>query len=101
MRMIMNVSIPNSRFNAAVREGTAGQTIARILEDARPEATYFTEERGRRTAVLVVNVDDQSQIPSFTEPWFLAFDAECRVCIAMTPEDLAKAGLEDLGKKWT
>ncbi len=34
------------------------------------------------------------------EPWFLTFNADCEFRIAMTPEDLAKVGLEELGKKW-
>ena len=40
------------------------------------------------------------QIPFFSEPFFLNFDADCEFRIAMSPEDLVKAGLEELGKKW-
>jgi hypothetical protein len=35
------------------------------------------------------------------EPFFLNFNADCEFSVAMSPEDLGKAGLEDLGKKWT
>ncbi len=34
------------------------------------------------------------------EPWFLTFDAEVEFRIAMTPEELVRANLEALGKKW-
>ena len=100
MRMLMTVEVPHEPFNTAVREGTAGPTLQRILEDLQPEAVYFTEQDGTRGAVLIVNVDNASQIPSLAEPWFLNFNADCRFRIAMTPEDLAAAGLDELGKKW-
>ena len=50
--------------------------------------------------MLIVNVSDVSRIPSFAEPFFLSFNADCRFRIVMTPDDLGKAGLEDIGKKW-
>lgn len=100
MRMLLSVSLPPEPFNTAVRNGTAGATLRKILEDLKPEATYFTEQDGRRGAILVVQVDNPSRIPALAEPWFLHFQAECRLRIAMTPEDLEKAGLAELGKKW-
>ena len=100
MRMLLNVSFPHEPFNTAVRKGTAGPTIGRILEETKPEAVYFTEQHGTRTAVLIINLTEPSQVPKFAEPFFLSFNADCRFRIAMTPEDLGKAGLEDLGRKW-
>jgi hypothetical protein len=101
MKMLMNVRIPHEPFNTLVREGKAGEIIRRILEDLKPESIYFTEQHGTRGAVAIINVDDQSMIPSFAEPFFLNFDADCEFRIAMSPEDLANAGLEELGKKWS
>ena len=49
---------------------------------------------------MIVNLDDPSQVPKYAEPWFLVFNARCEFHIVMTPADLAKAGLEGLGKKW-
>ncbi|MBX3471810.1 MAG: panthothenate synthetase [Planctomycetes bacterium] len=100
MRMLMNVSFPHEPFNAAVRAGTAGESIQRILAELKPEAVYFTEYDGRRTALLVVDVPSPSRIPAFAEPWFLAFGADCRFQVVMSPDELASAGLPDLGKKW-
>lgn len=100
MRMILNVSFPPGKFNAAVREGTIGATISRILEETKPEAAWFTEDEGRRAGVLVLNVDDATQIPALAEPWFLHFDADCRFRIAMTPADLERSGIGELGRKW-
>ena len=55
---------------------------------------------GHRTAIMIVNMDDVSQIPVLAEPWFLHFDAEVEFHPVIMVEDLAKANLEDLGKKW-
>ncbi|MGO8740324.1 hypothetical protein [Rhodoblastus sp.] len=100
MRMLMNVTLPSEPFNSAVRDGTAGPRIQKILEKIKPEAAYFTEFGGDRGAVLVVDVKDASEIPALAEPWFLTFDAEVEMRIAMTPEDLARANLGALGKDW-
>jgi hypothetical protein len=50
--------------------------------------------------VAIIDVADASMIPSFSEPFFLNFNAECEFRIAMSPEDLGNAGLEKLGEKW-
>ena len=35
MRMLMNVIFPHEPFNTAVRNGTAGDTIGKILESEK------------------------------------------------------------------
>lgn len=100
MRMLLNVMIPNEEFNVAVRDGTAGRKMMRILEETKPEAVYFTEQYGQRTAVLIIHLDDPSKVPMFAEPWFLTFNASVEFRVVMTSEDLKKAGLEELGRKW-
>ena len=100
MKMLMIVRIPHEPFNTLVRDGKVGEIMGKILDDLKPESIYFTEQDGTRGAVAVINVEDSSQIPSFSEPFFLNFDADCEFRIAMSPEDLVKAGLEELGKKW-
>ena len=101
MRMLMIVRIPHEPFNTLVKEGTAGRIIRKILDDLQPESIYFTEQGGTRGAVAVINVDDPSRIPSFSEPFFLNFNADCEFRIAMSPDDLGNAGLDELGKKWS
>ena len=100
MRMIMLVNLPLEPFNTAVRNGTAGPKIKQILDDAKPEAVYFGERDGKRGGIIIVDLDSPSEIPRFAEPWFLTFNAEVEFRVAMTPEDLAQANLEALGKKW-
>ena len=101
MRILMNVRIPHEPFNTLVREGKAGEIIQKIIKELKPESIYFTEQSGTRGAVAIVNIDNPAQIPSFSEPFFLNFNADCEFRIAMSPEDLGKAGLNELGKKWS
>lgn len=100
MRMLLNIRIPHEPFNTAIKAGTAASTMGRILEETKPEAAYFTEQNGTRSAVLIVNVESPSQIPSLSEPWFLSFNADCEFRIVMSPDDLKEAGLDELGNKW-
>lgn len=100
MRTILFVQLPLEPFNTAVRNGTAGATMKKILDDAKPEAAYFTEIDGHRSGILIVDIPSASDIPRFTEPWFLSFNAEVQLRPAMTIEDLAHADLKSLGKKW-
>jgi hypothetical protein len=96
----MNVRIPHQTFNAAVKNGTAGAKLKKVLDATKPEAIYFTEQNGQRTAVVIVDLPDASKIPALVEPWFLTFDASVEVHPVMLPEDLKRAGLDEIGKKW-
>jgi hypothetical protein len=100
MRMIMEVSIPNEPFNTMVRDGSAGKTIQKALEATKPQSVYFTEINGQRGGILIVDVKDPSAIPALSEPWFLSFNAGVKFRIAMTPEELGKSGIDQLGKNW-
>lgn len=100
MRMILKVTFPIEPFNSYVRDGSAGKRIGGILEEIRPEAVYFWEEDGHRGGILVVDLPEASKIPALVEPWLLSFNATINLRPAMTPEDLAKAGLEELGSKY-
>lgn len=100
MRLLIRARLPVEPFNTYTREGKVGSMMNRILEEARPQAVYFTEDQGEREALLVLEVDKPSSIPALTEPWFLYFNAKCEIRIAMSPEDLGEAGLDNLGKKW-
>jgi hypothetical protein len=92
--------MPHEPFNSLVRARKAGKIMNKILKEIKPEAVYFTEQNGMRTAVIIIDVAEPSSVPSFAEPFFLNFNADCEFRIVMSPEDLSKAGLEELGKKW-
>ena len=100
MRMLMQVTIPHELFNAAVKDGSAGAKMKRILDEQKPEAAYFTAVDGLRCGVLIIELADASKIPSFAEPWFLTFGGNIEFRPVMTAQDLGAAGLEALGKAW-
>jgi hypothetical protein len=102
MRCLLKVTLPVVEANAAVAEGSLSSTIHSILEELKPEAAYFAEENGARTAFLFVKMDDSSQIPSMAEPWFLSFNAKVEFHPAMNLEDLKNAGpaLEKAARKY-
>jgi hypothetical protein len=96
----MNIRLPHREFNAAVKDGSVGTKISRILESIKPEAVYFTEQNGQRGAVLIVDLPEASKIPTLAEPWFLNFNADVEFRVCMKPDELQKAGLESLGRQW-
>ncbi len=100
MRFMLKVSMPVEAGNAAAKNGF--QAVQAILEEQKPEAAYFIAENGMRTGILIVNMDDVSEIPKLAEPWFLALNASVQVTPAMLPEDLGKAGpaIEEAVKKY-
>ncbi len=100
MRMLVDFTLPLEPFNTMVKNGTVGAAIEKVLGDIKPEAVYFSERDGKRGAIMIVEVADASSVPSISEPWFLTFDASVSFNIMMSPEDLANAGLEEIGKKY-
>ena len=91
MRFLVKVTMDTQIGNAAIANGTIGPTLEKILEAQKPEAIYFYEENGVRTQMLVVNIDDASQLPSIAEPWWQAFGGTVNFYPAMLQEDLQKA----------
>src|SRR4028118_2278315 len=92
MRFLVKVNIPVEAGNTAVKDGKLGTTIQSILADQKPEAVYFTDDNGQRTALVFIDMQDASQIPAVVEPWMLAFNASIEIHPVMVLEDLAKAG---------
>jgi hypothetical protein len=102
MRILMKVTMPVDTANSGMCDGTMPTTIKQILTDLKPEAAYFAEDKGQRTAFVFVNINDPSQIPEISEPWFLAFNAAVELHPCMTADDLAKSvpGIEKAVRKY-
>lgn len=101
MKMLLKATVPHHKFNAAIKDGSAGAKLNKILEAIKPEAVYFIAQGGKRVCVAVVDMPDTTKIPALAEPWFLTFEADVEFYPAMTPDDLKKAGLDEIGKKWS
>jgi hypothetical protein len=87
---MFKISFPVEAGNAAAKKD-GFKTIESILGQQKPEAAYFVAENGKRTGILIINMQDASEIPAIAEPWFLALNAAIEVTPVMVPADLQKA----------
>jgi hypothetical protein len=92
MRCIVKVTFPVEKSNEAMKTGKLQKALKSIVDEIKPEAAYFTAERGQRGGIFVVNLKEPSELPKVAEPFFLALNATVEVLPAMTLEDLMKAG---------
>jgi hypothetical protein len=92
MRFMVKAIWDVEKGNDLERKGNLGKMAESILEDIKPEAAYFLAQKGKRSAILFVNMDDASKIPAIAEPWFLALNATVEFKPVMKLEDLQKAG---------
>jgi hypothetical protein len=93
MRFLVKISIPVEIGNAKVKDGTLAKTIQSILNEQKPEASYWTDVWGKRGGYVIMNFNDAADIPRIAEPWFLSLNATVEFKPVMTPEDLGKAAL--------
>jgi hypothetical protein len=101
MRCLLKPSLPVAEGAAAIADETLDSTMASILSDLKPEAAYFAEDKGARTAFILFNLENASQISAVAGLWFLAFNAHVEIHPAMNIEDLKNAppGIESAVKK--
>ncbi len=97
MRTLLRISMDTDRSNGAVSSGLLPELIQGFMERVKPEAAYFYPEDGKRTALFVFDLIDQSEIPVIAEPWFLHAGARIEFFPVMNVEDL-KIGLNKAAK---
>jgi hypothetical protein len=90
MRCIVQVELPIEAGNAGIISGQLPETIGATIEKWKPEAAYFFPTNGKRSMLLVVNLNDPSEIPALVEPFFLVLNAQVQVTPCMNLEDLKK-----------
>ena len=95
MRVIATISVPVEPGNSAINDGTLGAVMENAAEQWKPEAMYFTALDGLRTAFMVFDLPDTSDIPLFAEPFFRKLNASVHIAPAMNGDDLRK-GLSQL-----
>ncbi len=71
-----------------------------FLMSLKPQSVYFAEINGRRTVVMIVELENSSMIPALSEPWFLTFNADVEFHVVMNSEDPAQSGFDKMGEKW-
>lgn len=95
MRVMLKATLDTEKANEVIRSGKMPEVMKEITERLRPEAAYFGPIGGRRTCLLVLDLQDSSQIPSTGEPFFSRMNAEVEMTPVMNADDLRK-GLSEL-----
>jgi hypothetical protein len=91
MRMMMKVQMDTEAGSRAIADGSMPQLMQETLGRLQPEAAYFGPENGIRTAFIVFDLQDPSELPSISEPLFSAVKANIQMFPVMDREDLEKA----------
>jgi hypothetical protein len=97
MRMLLKVQMDVEAGNKAIKDGSFGEVLDRVMEQIKPEAAYFTALDGKRTGLIFFDLQEESQIPAIAEPFFQTVGASIELSPAMTPEDVQK-GLGEAAK---
>lgn len=97
MRMMLRVQIPVETGNDAIASGELPKVIKKTMEKLKPEAAYFFPQDGERSCIMVFDLQDVSQLPTITEPFFMELNAAVEVFPVMNADDLMK-GLSQMGK---
>ena len=84
------MSVPVEAGNAAFRDGRLAKAIEGLLEKLKPEAAYFAPDGGERTAFIVFDLKEPSQIAQIAEPLFAELDAAIEFSPIMNADDLKK-----------
>lgn len=96
MRMLLKITIPADKGSEAIKSGAMKQTIENTMKALKTEAAYFFPEDGKRTAVMVFDMQDSSQLPGVVEPIIARLGADFYLTPVMTAEDLGR-GFKEAG----
>jgi hypothetical protein len=95
MRTLLRIHMRGDVANRAIQDGTLPKTLEELLDRVHPEASYFFADNGQRSAFIVFDLEDASQIPVLSEPLFSRLGAEVDYTPVMNGDDLRK-GLSEL-----
>ena len=95
--MMMKVKLDTEAGSRAIADGSMPELMQETLGALQPEAAYFGPENGIRTAFVVFDLEDPSQLPPLTEPLFSKLKATVEMFPVMDQEDLQK-GLQQIGR---
>ena len=91
MRMMLKAVVGTEAGNEAVRNGTIAKLIEQTVQELRPEAAYFlASDDGRRSCVMVFDLDDPSRIPAISEPFFQSGADQVTMHPCMNLDDLQR-----------
>jgi len=93
MRTLLKVTMDAVSGNKSILEGSLPKLMQSTMESLKPESAYFYAANGKRTAMMVFDMKDASEIPSICEPFFMGLNADVELIPVMNADDLKK-GLE-------
>jgi hypothetical protein len=88
MRTLMTVEMDTEASNRGIKDGSLPKLMDSLLEQLHPEAAYFTTHEGHRTAYLVFDLQETSQMVQIAEPIFSTLNAKIDWSPVMNPQDL-------------
>ena len=89
MRFVVRILIPTEAGNKMVSDPNFVKNIEEFMRNTKSEAAYFTEINGDRTAVFIMDISSNDQIPAIAEPFFM-MGAKVEFHPAMVLDDLKK-----------
>ena len=96
MRMMLKFSMPAEKGSEAIKSGALQRTIEAMTKALKPEAAYFYPEDGKRTGLMVFDMQGSSQMPGTLEPLFQNLGASIQLTPVMNGEDLQR-GFKEAG----
>ena len=93
-RMMLKVQIPVEAGIRAIENGTMGPIFERLMAKIKPEAAYFSQEDGLRTAYFVYVIDGTFEFAEIHEPLIQGLGARVYDQPALTWQDIGKAFAE-------
>ena len=90
MRMMMKVKMDTEAGSRAIEDGSLPKLLEATMERLQPEAAYFGPEGGVRTAFIIFDLKDPSDLPSISEPLFRGAKAKVEMLPVMDRADLQK-----------
>ncbi len=95
MRMMMKLQMDTEAGSKMIADGSMPQLMQEMMGRLQPESAYFGTEDGMRTAFIVFDLEDPSQLPAISEPLFSKMKANVKMFPVMDREDLQK-GLQQI-----
>jgi hypothetical protein len=96
MRTMVKFTIPTTEeSNALIRDGSIAQTMETVIGNLQPEAAYFCPIDGKRGGYLVVNMEEESELVTKLEPFWLEPGATIETFTVMNMDE-SRAGLQRL-----
>ncbi len=93
MRVLLTAQLDTEKANRAIMDNTLPKTMASLLEQVKPECAYFGAKDGVRTAFIVFDLKEPSDMPSVAEPLFQELGAKVTYTPVMNFEDV-QGGLQ-------